>query len=95
MDKDGWRPPGTRAYIGQRAKNAFYDYVMRKFLASGMTKAQLAKKTGRTLGQVDRILATPCYWKIETVAMLLAAISDEELLPHSAPLPHKAPAHEW
>lgn len=76
-------PLGVRAYIGQRAKNSFYDYVMDKFYASGLTQAQLARKIERNAGQINRMLAGPGNWTIETAAELIAAISGEELQPHS------------
>lgn len=76
---------GTRAYIGQRAKNAFYDYVMKKFYEADLTQAQLAERIGQSPNYVDRLLSSPRDWTIETIAVLLAAICAEELLPNSAP----------
>lgn len=76
---------GTRAYIGQRAKNSFYDYVMTKFRHSNIPKAELARRIGKGPAQINRMLATPGNWTIETIAELLAGISAEELLPSSAP----------
>ena len=76
---------GTRTYIGQRAKNSFYDYVMTKFRHSNISKAELARRIGKGPAQINRMLATPGNWTIETIAELLAGMSAEELLPWSAP----------
>lgn len=83
-------PVGTRAYIGQRAKNAYYDYVMDKFRRSGISQADLARRMGKSPPQINRMLANPANWTIETAAELLAAICAEELLPHSAPFANRA-----
>lgn len=89
LDSD-FIPIGARSYIGQRAKNEFYDYVMEKFRASGLTQADIARKIERNPGQINRMLAGPGNWTIETIAELLAAISAEELLPRSQPFKGRA-----
>lgn len=83
-------PIGTRAYVGQRAKNAYYDYVMEKFRHSGISQADLARRIGKGPGQVNRMLANPGNWTIETAAELLAGICAEELVPHSIPFANRA-----
>jgi hypothetical protein len=81
--------PGTLAYIEARAKNRLYDYVLRKFLdreeKDGFTKAELARRIGRRPEIITRWLGAPGNWTIETVSLLLAGISGEELEPQSRP----------
>jgi hypothetical protein len=81
---------GTRAYIGQRAKNLFYDYVMGKFRQADLSQAALARRVGRGPAQINRMLASPSNWTIETVAELLAGICEEELTPQSTPFAGRA-----
>ena len=74
---------GALAYVGQRAKNSYYHYVMGKFREHEMTQAKLAKKIGKSPAQLNRTLATPSNWTIETIAFLLAGICGEEVTPAS------------
>jgi hypothetical protein len=81
----------TRAYVGQRARNAFHDYVIRKFKESDMTKAELARRLQKGQDRINRLLNSPGNWTIDTVAELLAGISAEELLPNSATFLRRPP----
>lgn len=83
-------PLGTRAYIGQRARNNYYDFVMEKYRESKLSQAMLARRTGKHPAQINRMLANPSNWTIETVAILLAAICAEELIPSSTPFAGRA-----
>ena len=89
--KSGRVSDATFAYLGQRAKNVCYDFVMKKFLSSGLTKAELARRLGSRPDRVSHILASPANWTIRTMAELLAAISEEEFVPHSVKLAGRAP----
>jgi hypothetical protein len=82
--------PATHAYLGRRAQNKYYDYVMAKFRASGMTQAELARRIGKGADRVNRLLSNPGNWTVETAAVLLAGICGEELLPHSLPFAGRA-----
>lgn len=75
----------TQAYLGRRAQNKYYDYVIEKFRQSGLTQAQLARRIGKGPDRVNRLLSNPGNWTIETVAVLLAGVCGEELLPYSTP----------
>lgn len=79
------------AYLSQRAKSTCYDFVMRKFLASGISKAELARRIGKTQPQISHVLATPANWTIKTLAELLAGISKEEFIPGAASIQGRAP----
>ena len=86
LEARGRISPKTLAYLAERARNSCYDYVMRKFGSSGLTKAELARRTGKDPAQINRTLASSGNWTIGTIAELLAAISEEEFLPSSASL---------
>lgn len=77
-------PLGTLAYVGQRAKNSYYSYVIDKFNDANITKADLARRIGKEPARVNRMLANPGNWTIETVAELLAGICAEEVVPSSS-----------
>ena len=82
---------GALAYIGQRAKNSYYHFVMSKFRECDMTQAKLARKIGKNPAQMNRILASPGNWTIETIAVLLAGICSEEVTPSSTPFAGRRP----
>jgi hypothetical protein len=81
---------GTRAYLAQRARDEFYSYVMDKYRYSDISKAQLARRIGKSPAQITRMLANPGNWTLETAALLLAGICGEELLPSSKPFVGRA-----
>lgn len=83
---DGKLSPGTLAYLGQRARNNYYNYVMSKFRESGITKAALARRMGKGQDRINRLLSSPGNWTIDTVAELIAAICAEELIAKSLPI---------
>lgn len=83
--------PATLAYLAQRAQNNCYDYVMKRFLASGISKADLARRVGKGQDGINKTLATPANWTIKTMAELLAGISEEEFMPNSLKLADRAP----
>lgn len=78
---------GTLAYLEERAKNNFFDYVYGKFKEAeqdrGLTKADLARRLNKRPDHISRLLGAPGNWTIGTVVALLAAIAKEELIPHS------------
>ena len=78
-------PAHTLSYVGERARNRFYDFVLKRFAESGMSKADLARKIGKGPDRVNRLLGAPGNWTIETIAELLAGISGEEVVPSALP----------
>jgi hypothetical protein len=67
--------PETFAYLRGRAKRQAYNLVVREFKKSGISKTELAKRLGKTLPEVSRMLGGPANWTIVTVTDLLFAIS--------------------
>jgi hypothetical protein len=78
--------PGTLAYLGERARNRYYDFVLKRFRASGLTKADLARRIGKGQDRINHLLGAPGNWTIDTIAELLAGVSQEELRPDAEKL---------
>lgn len=64
----------TFVYWRSRAKREAYNLVIREFKKSGITKTELARRLGKTLPEVSRMLGGPANWTIATVSDLLFAI---------------------
>jgi transcriptional regulator with XRE-family HTH domain len=82
-------PAGKLAYLAERARNRFYDFILGKFEAAerkGFTQAELAKRIGKTPPQINRMLGAPGNWTIETICALLVGICGEEIEPASRTL---------
>src|SRR5277367_1629656 len=73
--------PGERVsldtffYWRARAKREAYDLVISEFKKSGITKTELARRLGKNLPEVSRMLGGPANWTISTVSDLLFAIT--------------------
>jgi len=91
LEASGRISPKSLAYLAERARSNCYDYIMRRFGSSKLTKAELARRIGKDPAQINRMLATSGNWTIGTMAELLAAISEEEFIPSSSPLAGRAP----
>jgi len=74
-----------------------YSFVVEKFLEqernSGLTKAALARRLGKSPDRISRLLGAPGNWTIETVSELLLGIAGEELIPHSKPVEGRTPVN--
>jgi hypothetical protein len=88
-------PPDKLGYLHARTTYAFYDFVLRKFLSASehknLTKAELARRIGKSPAVVNRLLASPGNWTLETLSSLLAGICAEEFIPSSKSLLHRKP----
>jgi hypothetical protein len=88
-------PMGKLAYLSERARNNLYAFVIKKFREKeklGFTKAQLARRIGYDSARVNKLLAAPGNWTLDTVSDLLVGIAAEELIPCSASIlgrPHR------
>jgi hypothetical protein len=80
-------PPGKLAYFQERTRNNLYNFVISRFLereqTEGLTRAQLARRIGRTPDVISRLLGAPGNWTIATISDLLLGIGAEELEPES------------
>lgn len=87
---DGTPSKGTRAYLAVRTQGEWYDFVVKKFLAEEsagrLTRAELARRTGKSPAVISRLLGRPANWTLETLSSLLAGVSTEETVPMSRPI---------
>jgi DNA-binding phage protein len=70
-------PVGKRAYFAERLKNRLYDLIVSEFKKRGLSKADLARRTGRKPEQVTRWLGSPGNWTLDTISDLLIAMGSE------------------
>lgn len=74
---------GTLAYYQARTRNRLYDLVLSKFREAerleGLTRAELARRTGKRPEVITRLLRGPGNWTIDTASDLLMGIAGEEL----------------
>lgn len=68
-------PTDTLAYFRARAKRFAYDLVIRELNRSQISKAEIARRLGKDLGGVSRMLGGPGNWTIATISDLLFAVS--------------------
>lgn len=85
----------TRTYFSERAKNAWFDYIISKFISAsnndGLTKAELARRIGKRPEQITRLLGAPGNWTLDTIQELLMGISGEEMKPDSCEVLGRSP----
>lgn len=83
-------PSHKLAYFQSRLRHNLYDFIISKFeemeAAEGLTKAELARRTGCKPELITRRLGAPGNWTLDTISDLLIGISGEELDPQSKPL---------
>lgn len=94
LNGDGPLSPGTRAFLGVRARQALFDYVHEKLRGAkddGLTQERLARFIGKDPGRLSNTLSSPGNWGIDTIALLLFGIAREELVPDSRPLLGRPP----
>ena len=71
--------PGTLGYFRMRTRMRMFTLVRKEFEKANITKAELAKRLGKGAGQVNRWLATPRNWTLDTLSDLLYATTGTEL----------------
>lgn len=71
-------PRSTLAYFQARNRHRVYDFVIDRFLKSGLSQASLARRLGKGTDQVSRWLGTPGNWTLDTLSDLLFAIDGGE-----------------
>ena len=75
-------PIGKLAYFRERFRDRLYELIIEEFLkqeeATGLTRADVARRIHRRPEQITRWFGTPGNWTLETVSDLLLAISKAE-----------------
>ena len=74
---DGPISQGKLAYFRARLKNRIHDAVLSQFAASGITKAQLARRLDKKPEQITRWLSSPGNWTLDTWSDLLLGMKSE------------------
>jgi hypothetical protein len=86
---------GTREYFRARLRNRLYDFIVSKYAArekaGGLTQRALAARIRRRPEVINRLLAAPGNWTLDTVSDLLLGIGPEELDMNSTPVVGRAP----
>jgi hypothetical protein len=81
---------GTREYFRARLRNRLYNFIVSKYMArekaGEITQAALAKRTRRRPDVINRYLAAPGNWTLDTVSDLLLGIGPEELDMSASPV---------
>jgi len=72
-------PNVTFSYINARNRRRAFGLLMREFRKSGITRAELAIRTGKSKAQISRLLGQPRNLTMDTLGELLFAISGKEL----------------
>lgn len=74
---------GTREYFRARLRNRLYNFIVSKYLArekaGTLNQRALAARIRRRPDVVNRLLAAPGNWTLDTVSDLLLGIGPEEL----------------
>ena len=86
MDSSGVISEAERGYFEQRLRNKFHSFLLDKFgeaQEAGLTKAELARRIGKTPDVINRWLGAPSNLTLDTVCDLLLGISGEELFPRT------------
>ena len=90
-------PPGKLAYFQERTRNNLHNFILTKFLReeeNGLTRAELARRIGRSPEVITRLLGAPGNWTIATISDLLLGICGEELAPSSSSVSGLEPEHQ-
>ncbi|HUB15950.1 MAG TPA: hypothetical protein VMB34_28650 [Acetobacteraceae bacterium] len=86
-------PGVTFSYFNSRNRRHAFNFLMSEFRRSGITKAELAVRTGKSKAQISRLLGQPSNLTTDTMGELLFAMSGEEL-EYSGVDPFKHQAHQ-
>lgn len=76
----GEKVPGvTSRYFKARNRGRVFDLLTREFEKSGISRAELAVRTGKSRALISRLLGQPSNLTCDTAAELLFAISGGEI----------------
>ena len=88
-------PRANLTYFKARNRGRLFDFLTRKFQESGITRAELAIRTGRSTEQISCLLGQPGNPTADTMAELLFAMCGEEIHYSSMPLPPPFESHRF
>lgn len=71
-------PAGNLEYFRARHRHRVYDMIVDELLASGISKADLAKRLGASPARISRVLGAPSNLTLDTLSDLLFATSGAE-----------------
>lgn len=79
----GEKVPGvTSKYFNARNRRRLFNFLTREFEKSGITRAELAVRTGKSRALISRLLGQPSNLTADTAEELLFAISGGEIEYH-------------
>lgn len=88
----------TREYFRARLRNRLYDFIVRKYAdkqrVGKTSQRDLAKRIRRRPEVINRLLAGPGNWTLDTVSDLLLGIGSEELDMSSSSVVNRPPRNE-
>jgi len=87
-------PEAKRVYFQTRTRNRMFNYILGLFIreqANGLTKAQLARRTGHSPETINRWLGAPSNLTTDSISDLLLGMGAEELTPKSESLLNQSP----
>jgi hypothetical protein len=74
-------PESKRVYFQERFRGRFFDFLVGRFLdaqRSGLTKAKLARRIGKSPEVINRWLGAPSNLTLDSISDLMLGISAEE-----------------
>jgi hypothetical protein len=88
----------AREYFRARLRNRLYDLVVRKYAdkqrAGKISQRDLARRIRRRPEVINRLLASPGNWTLDTVSDLLLAVGPEELEMSASPILNRPARNE-
>ena len=68
-------PRRAEAFAEARNKGQLHQLIVREFIASGMSQAELARRTGKPRETISRALGHPTNMEIETATKIVYALT--------------------
>jgi len=88
-------PDVTFSYFDSRNRRSQYELVVREFEESGISRSELATRTGKSPAQISRLLGQPSNMTSDTMSELLFAIRGRVIKYEAIdPFVAKAPSEE-
>ena len=74
-DKPERTPLDVEAYMRSKNQSVAHQMILAEFKKSGITQAELAKRTGKGADIISRLIGRPGNWTLNTLSDLLFAMS--------------------